>query len=204
MIRTLFFIFLFFYKTVQASFLPDQFHANYVEVTKSLRGKEKLSPERAISYLYPGHLRIDSLPNFIIVVNPEKIWRYTPAFNPKEKGEVRIFKTESNIFVKFFDALKAGLIDNNLYKVSVLKEKADLIFKDEVIKQIGIVEAQLVFDAPITLKETKFKDIKLMNLTYQDGKVVALKFNKVDDQKKMVKNDFIFTIPQNTKVIEEK
>jgi outer membrane lipoprotein-sorting protein len=204
MIKPIFFILFFISITVQASFLPDQFHASYVEVTKSLRGKEKLSPERTISYLYPGHIRIDSLPNFIIVVNPQKIWRYTPAFNPKEQGEVRIFKTESNVFVKFFDALKAGLIDNNLYKVSVLNEKAELSFKEDVIKQIGIVMAQLVFNNPITLQETKFKDLKTMNLTYEDGKVVVLKFNKVDDQKKISKADFIFDIPQNTKEIEEK
>lgn len=184
-----------------ADFLPktfsSQFEQNY---TSSLKGREK-SGKGSIEYKYPGHIRFetDAPSTVTFVSNGKKTWYYRAPFIEGEQGEV----TESsiaegtNIYIKFFDSLNKGLVNNALYSVK-LTNYAELTFSEKLKGELSISEANIYFKDN---KIGKFEDVEKIELVLTDNKKTTIKFLDLKVNPVISEEKFNFSPPKNTKIV---
>ena len=186
--------------TSKKAFLPKSFKATFKQTYRSeLSGTIKSSTGK-IDYLFPGHIRFETKKpdNIIFVSNRYKTWYYTAPFFKGEKGELSIKKASKNILTRFFDALKYGLVTNDLYTVKKIKNKNSylMIFSKQHQKAIGMKQANLSFNSP----KISFNNLFEISLTYLDKKKIRLTLSKVQSNFKFKKGYFSFKSPKNTKI----
>lgn len=181
------------------AFLPPTFSSDFEQVQKSaLSGKEKKSQGR-IEYKFPSHIRFEvQKPDVIIFVsNPEMTWYYTAPFVQGEPGEVTARPTGKLALAKFFDALKKGLVSNELYTVAEKNAKVELVFTPKAAKELGVVKAVL------SLGEKKdFGSLKSMELEKSDKAKVVLNLSNLKLNADIKKERFIFVAPPNTRTAQ--
>jgi outer membrane lipoprotein-sorting protein len=185
-----------------STFLPSSFKAVLEQQHVSeLSGKVKKTPG-VLEYKYPGMLRfeLNDSQKSIFVSNKKKSWYYTPPFKAGEKGNVRVQSSENLFLTRFFDALKKGLTSNKLYDVKKKKSEIEIIFKDNVQNSLGLKKA--IFKNVKNPNGVKsFSELKKMVLVRSDSKEVTLVFKQFDEKAKFKKSHFVFSVPENTKVI---
>jgi outer membrane lipoprotein carrier protein len=191
--------FFFLTQTYAAAFIPESFSASFEQVYKSaLTGKEKRS-KGTMDYKYPGNIKLmtSSPESLTYVSNESSTWYYTPAFIETEPGQVTIQDATKNELTKFLDILRKGLLTNKLYQVSKNKKNDYfLIFSKDIVKELGIAKAKLVFrDA-----KSEFKNLKVVEMTLADKKEKKLELSKIIEGPNFSKNHFVFEVPKNTKV----
>nr|BDT30015.1 outer membrane lipoprotein carrier protein LolA [Bacteriovorax sp. HI3] len=184
-----------------ADFLPQSFTSKFEqEYTSTLKGKTKRG-QGAIEYKYPGQIRFETnTPSTVIFVsNGTKSWYYRAPFIEGEQGEVTeaTSKEGSNIYIRFFDSLKNGLVSNDLYDVKK-GEPATIIFKAKTSKELGIKESVIYFK---TKGSQKFEDVDTIELVFPDGKRSKLKFVDLKVNQGPGADRFNFTPPANTKKV---
>lgn len=188
----------------QAGFLPNSFRANFEQrFISTITGKEKIS-SGSIDYAYPGQIRFEIvLPEkTTFVSNGKKSWYYTAPFDPKEKGEVIVQPSNKLLITKFFDYLKNGLEDNDIYKVTKEKNEYILAFNPKAQKELSIEKARLEVNDKLT-SMNKLSDLKQITLLYKDNKKVKLTFSNLLENVKFEQNYFDYKIPENTKEVQQ-
>lgn len=192
----------FFAVGAHAGFLPNSFRSNFEQkFTSTITGKEKISTG-SIDYAYPGQIRFEivSPDKTIFVSNGKKSWYYTAPFDPKEKGEVIIQPSNKLLITKFFDYLKNGLENNEIYTVAKEKNEYVLTFNPKAQKELSIERARLEVNDKLT-SMNKLSDLKQMTLLYKDNKKVKLTFSNLLENVKFEPNYFDYKIPENTKEV---
>lgn len=194
------FVFLFLILSVEAAdFLPKSFSFNFEQkFTSKLSKKEKISTG-TLDYLYPGYVKfeIHSPDKVIFVSNKEKTWYYTAPFIEGEEGELTIRPTDQKMVLgKFFDALEKGLIDNEVYSVSKVKEGNKLLFAPKSQKELGIKEAILSMDN----SKSEFKYVKDVLIHYTDDRKTYFAIKELKIDLGLNKDHFIFHAPPKTKI----
>lgn len=153
-----------------ADFLPQSFSAKFDQEYKSaIKGNVKKGHGQ-VEYKFPGLIRFETLkPTHVLyITNSKKAWYYTYPFMEGEKGELTETSAKEGqvLFTKFFDALKKGLVTNNLYRVEKTPKGQLLVFLDKSKKEIGLRSALIQF----TSGSEEFKNISAMELEFLDGK----------------------------------
>ena len=117
-----------------------------------------------------------------------------------EKGEVKVGDSSKYCYVKLFDALNRGLKSNDLYKVKLNKQTAELDFTTKATAQTQIKKVILSFDKENS-KNLTIKDVKKMEFwDTQKKKPTVFRFKSIDTKAKLDFIDFEFKIPENTNV----
>lgn len=194
-----------FVATVEASFLPESFSADYEEsFLSSVNGKEKKSFGR-IDYKFPRHIRFEvvSPDPTTFVANPKTSWYYRPPFIEGEEGQVTIQKSDDMVLTKFLDALKNGAKTNAAYTVKTKANELTLVFSAPLQKDLQMSQAILVAAGDAT-KAASLGDFKELVLHYKSGKKVRMKFLSFRPGIGFPADHFNFRIPPKTKVIEGK
>jgi outer membrane lipoprotein-sorting protein len=186
---------------LQASktFLPPSFTADLEQSHKSsISGKIKSSKGK-IFFQDPSKLRIEfAEPNqTVFVSNKTKTWYYRAPLIQGEKGELRIEEKGNTELSKFFDLIKKGLGSNDQYDVVGKGKVQTLVFKETTAKQVGFLEAELVFKNE---KDQSFADVESMKIKKLDGQSIDLKFNKLDIGSPLKSDLFQFVVPPNTNI----
>ncbi|MBF0312299.1 MAG: outer membrane lipoprotein carrier protein LolA [Oligoflexia bacterium] len=190
-------------------FLPNTFEAGFEQTFKSVINNKTRSGKGTIAYLYPGHIRFEvtepTSEKSLFISNSNQSWYYTPPFDEAEKGEVIIQKSNRLFVVKFFDSIRSGLKNNSMYTVKKDESQQTpiytLTFSKKSAKEIGVVEAEITFAPNSTTSE--FSKIKSINIKYNDKKNVLLTLNDLHRDVPLTQENFIFSIPANTKVTEQ-
>lgn len=191
--------------SLAASFVPESFSANFEESFVSVAtGKEKKSFGK-IDYKYPGHIRFEkkSPDVSIFVSNPEKSWYYVPPFVKGEKGEVTIQESNKLVLTKFLDALKNGIENSKLFTHQYNNKELTLVFTAAIQKDTHLKEATLIADSEAK-KIKSLKEFDRLQLVYNDGRKVTLKFVDLKEGESFSKSHFEFDIPGNTKITQGK
>ena len=181
-------------------FIPNTFKAYFKQSYKSsLSGKEKVT-KGYIEYFYPGRVRFEvtSPDKTIFVSNPQTTWYYNAPFIDGEPGEVLIKKTGKMVISKFFDVLKAGLKDNEFYKVKNKKNLYEVNFSKSVMSEIGIKKSILSFKENEAVP--KFRNVSYIDLHYTDKRIVKMTFSKIEESLAFAKSRFVFKVPENTQI----
>lgn len=185
---------------VAKDFLPTSFHSQFTqEYTSKVSGK-KITTEGALTYLYPGHIKLDiKTPDPVLyVANPKKSWYYTPPFAKGEPGEVKVSENPDNILNRFFDVLKHGLKDNASYKVAKGKTGGHVLsFAPKAQKELGLKEAVLFFSDE---KNNNFSSLSRLKIKDSEDQVKDFNLTSLDAGAKVSKDSFEFTVPENTRV----
>lgn len=180
-------------------FLPTSFHTEFTqEYTSKVSGK-KVITVGAITYLYPGHLKLDvTKPDPVLyVANPKKSWYYTPPFAEGEPGELKVSDNPDNVLNRFFDVLKNGLKDNADYKVAAGKTGGQVLsFAPKAQKELGLKEAVLFFKSE---GATDFSALTRLKIKDSEDQIKDFTLTKIDESKKITKDLFEFTPPENTR-----
>jgi outer membrane lipoprotein-sorting protein len=181
-----------------ADFLPKAFSSKFEqEYISILKGKTKKGTG-SIEYKYPGQIRFETTtPSSVVFAsNGVKSWYYRAPFIEGEQGEVTesSAKESSTVYIKFFDALKNGLVTNNYYEVKS-GEPATLIFKSSASKELGMKESRLHFKS----KSQNFADLEMIELIFTDGKTSKLRFLDLKINPDLAASRFNFVPPANTK-----
>jgi outer membrane lipoprotein-sorting protein len=184
-------------------FVPDSYSVKFTKRYLSATKKE-ITEKGTFHYLYPNHARLEShvaVPT-IIVVNPQTSWFYQAALKEtKELGLVTVEKAIPMPIMKVLDSMKKGL-DNSAYFTRknvgfniILTSKPDFV-EESHIKQIELKDSFLH-----SLKS--MKDVKILITTDIDGRITTYEFEQFNETK-ITKDYFIFKIPKNTKVVDER
>lgn len=188
-----------FFSAARAEFLPKSFTAQFEqEYVSTLKGKVKKGTG-TIDYQYPGNIRFKTtIPSEILFVsNGVKSWYYRAPFIDGEEGEVTetLAKDGSGIFTKFFDSLKNGMSNNNMYTVSKTEKEYKLIFLEKSVKDTGIKEALLKFQKNIL----EFSNLQSIELIFPDAKRSTIKLKNIKINPDLDAKNFQFVIPPKTK-----
>lgn len=182
---------------VHAEFLPASFSSRFEqEYVSTLKGKVKKGSGQ-IDYKYPGQIRFEShSPSTVVFVsNGSKAWYYRAPFIEGEQGEVTETSARegASVYIKFFDALKKGLVSNEFYDV-----KNNVIsFKGKTKSDLGINKAQLTFKN----NGSTFESLEVIELTFADNKQSKIKFIDLKTNVSLPADKFNFTPPANTKKV---
>ncbi len=178
-------------------FIPRSFSTNYKQVVKNqLTGTPKVS-NGTFDYEYPGKLRLvqggsDAL---VYVTNEKTTWIKRDGFMPEDPAEIIIHKGSDKGLSNFFDLLKHGLKTNKSYKVKDSKEYSVLVYSEDAIKQLGVIETKLSFNGT-----KEFANITQIQINYADGKVVNLELSDIKSVKSFPKKHFILEVPKGANV----
>jgi outer membrane lipoprotein carrier protein len=179
-------------------FLPKTFKAKFTQQYKSsLTGKTR-EGKGIIEYRYPGHIRFETegKDSLIFVSNPMKTWYYTGPAIAGEPGQMRVENTNNRALSRFFDALKEGLKNNSIYTVEKMSDQsAVLVFSKKEATELGILKAALKFT-----KESTFSEIKAVEITYSDNKVVTMLFDSLELNGNLPIERFVFVPPKETRI----
>lgn len=181
--------------TAFGEFLPPSFSSRFEqEYISTLKGKLKKG-QGTIDYKYPGQIRFETnTPSTVVFVsNGAKAWYYRAPFIEGEQGEVTETSASegASVYIKFFDALKKGLSNNDYYDV---KDNL-LLFKSKAKSELGIIKAKLVFKG----KAANFENLEIIDLTFTDGKNSKIKFIDLKTNVAFSADKFNFVAPANTK-----
>lgn len=183
--------------------MPNSFSAKFVQkVVSEISGKE-IQSQGSIDYLYPGRIRFEVKEGgaSLFVSNKKMSWYYTPPFIDGEKGQVQIQSSDNLFLSKFFDSLKNGLKNNELYSVNKKKNQIEIIFNKNISQSVGLKKATFP-EVKDTSKVKTLDELKVMILTKNDNKKVTLEFSDFKKDVSFHDSFFIFTPDKNTSVIE--
>jgi len=181
-------------------FLPRSFRAEFEKQEKSSLTNKIRITKGVMDYKNPGKFKIELKGDnpVIFVENSKKYWYYVPPAFEGEKGELKISNSGKQSITKFFDSLRNGLKSNKIYKVQKNKEGVFIIsFLKEAPDNLGIKKVLLSFSG----KSIMFKDLRKMEIFYQDKKSVLFVFKNFLINKKFNPTHFIFKKPLNTNVV---
>lgn len=202
--KSLFFLLLI--TSVQAAFVPKSFQAKFIQKEVSITFNKERITNGHISYKFPGHLRFELIdePKTQYVSNKTKSWYYQPPMQGIKgaKGELRIMtRGQTNYLTRFFDALRKGLVENNIYSVNQKGKNIELVFSKKYQQAMGL--KKVTFPKVGKIKSVKsLKQIKEMILTKTDNKNLTLEFKDYKENISYSKNHFNFKTPENTNVTE--
>jgi outer membrane lipoprotein-sorting protein len=191
-----------------AGFMPKAFKAEYSQIKKSRFKRRVVKPTPvSISYAFPRNIRMhskDKVQDVLYICNQSKTWIYTPPYNKKSKGKLRVGPSSKFCFSKIFDVLNKGLTSNKSYKVKKLKgEKFELVFSPRLVAELNYEKFELSFDQ----MPYNFKAIKVITLFKKknDKKpTLTLIRNKIKFLSGISANTFRFKAPKNTEIIKMK
>lgn len=180
--------------------MPNGFSADFQQIYKSsVSGKIK-KRLGSINYKYPGNIRLEMAPppvKTIFVSNPKESWYYTAPFITGEKGDVIISNSGHKDFVRIFDVLKKGLVDNENYKIIKKKNLVEIIYAKKMQKKLEVSKTVLKFKK---LAKQSFKNIEWIEFFYINKKPVKMIFSKLIINPKFSNNHFHFIVPKNTNI----
>lgn len=185
--------------TVLAGFFPKSFEASFVQIKKSKLTKREKKSNIKIKYLFPGNLYFKDMAEDgdTFVCNKLKTWQYTPPFIEGEEGEVKIGDSKKFCYSKVFDVLNEGLKSNKKYKVSKLSDTAlKLEFSKETQEDLGSLWMNLNFKS----KDQKFSNLKSLDVQLKNDKYPTVFLLETIASKKLDPKNFIFEIPEKTKI----
>lgn len=178
---------------ILAGFFVPNFKATYFQEYKSeLKGK-LIQTKGTIEYSYPSKIKFEQeTPDKLLYIsNPSQSWLYTPPLFDDMEGDLIVDPTGKNYpYAKLFDVLKAGLKDNQYYKVvevDKVKKIYQFTYSDKMKKNLGLAKTILKFR-----KNLNLKDISLLEMVYHDGKKVKLTLEKIDTDIKYPVDHFVF------------
>ena len=180
------------------AFLPKSFRAEYKQTIKKVVSGREQETLGTINYLYPSKIRFEQKrPERIVwVSNSKKSWFYQAPFIKGEPGQLKVIEGGKNVVGDLFDLLKGGLSSNKHYKVSRNKKRVTIKFNPKTKRELEIARARLLFK-----NQEAFKEIDSMEIFQADGKVIRLKFTNIEVDLKYSSKLFVFTPPENTKVV---
>lgn len=206
-----------------AGFIPKAFKGDITQIKKSRRSK-KISTIN-LSYQYPKNIRMHvkgDNTDTTYVCNPDKIWQYTPPFDPtdkKAKGNVIESTSGRYCLSKVFDFLSPGLKKNKYY--NIVKEnyyEYRLEFNQQVQSEIKYQQAKIFFKPlPLSLvnlnnvlaksidgkKTYKLNLKKRKKLKKMIGNIIDKKFATTQDMKLKKVDAYIYEIELGKKLIDE-
>lgn len=188
-----------------ANFLPASFSAEYEEsVISSATGKEKKSFGR-IDYKYPRHIwfEVVSPDPKTFVSNPTTSWDYSPPFIETEQAQVKILKSNDLPIGKFLDSLKNGAKSNSSYSAKTEGDKLILTFTPKLQKELQMNRAILIAAGDAS-KVTSLSDFKELQIEYKNKNKTKMKFLSFKPNVNFSADHFVFKIPANTKVIDQR
>jgi len=184
-----------------AEFMPKNFQLEFEQIFKSLLNGQEKKSKGQLAYLFPSHIKLEigeKSDLTILVVNSEKMWFYRAPL-PGDKGEVIERLVTKTGLVRFFDVLKKGLVSNTFYTVQKVQDKFQLNFTANVSRETELKSAVLKFKN----KNALFQDLQEIDLEYVSGKKVKMVAVSMKSNINLSSRDFIFTPPENTKIIKE-
>lgn len=186
-------------------FLPASFSAEYEEsVISSATGKEKKSFGR-IDYKYPRHIwfEVVSPDPKTFISNPTTSWDYSPPFIETEQAQVKILKSKDLPIGRFLDSLKNGAKSNSSYSAKTEGDKLILTFTPKLQKELQMNRAILIAPGEAS-KTTSLSDFKELQIEYKNKNKTKMKFLSFKPNVKFESDHFVFKIPSNTKVIDQR
>jgi outer membrane lipoprotein-sorting protein len=191
-----FFVFIFLSKNIYADFLPSSFSANFVQSYFSSIKSEVKSGDGKIDYQYPGKIRFETFkPTHVLFIsNGQKSWYYTFPFIDGEEGELTESngKDSSGFITKFFDSLKFGLKNNELYNVVKKDSSVLILFKDKAIKELKIKEASIKFKT----SNLEFLSLDSITLVFLDDKKSTISLKEMTSKTNFDVKKFEFSRPK--------
>jgi len=177
------------------SFLPASFKVDFLQSFKSsLTGRENKSTGK-LEYKFPSRVRfkVEGRQPSLFVSNPSKSWLYSPPFDPSEKGEVVEQSSENLYLPRFFDSLKNGLKNNQLYSVKKMDNFYLLDFSKDFSKKLGMKTTKLYFKDG-KASESQLKNIEKIVFTNKDKKDVVLTFSNFSEAVSFSDDHFVFEL----------
>lgn len=203
------------------SFLPDNFSVEIEQVYKRFgKGKEVRVPF-LLEYSFPAKMKYFNQKNkSLFVSNEGKSWYYMPSFIKTRPGTVKVNSGESFRLVGLFDSLRAGLTSNKTYEVKKLSDSKYLLtFSESAQKDFNVKDATLfvssrALEAMRNSRNQKMpqlskakddfslEDLDKLTIQYKDKKKLTLEFKNFEKSVSFSSEHFVFSIPENTKVIK--
>lgn len=194
------FLFLFTASGVYGSFLPKSFDAKFLDV----RGQKEIPV--VIKYQFPSNIyyEVKGDAPLLYVCNAKKTWKYTPPFIEGEKGELAIGDSGQFCYSKIFDSLSKGLESNELYSVEKKGQSATFAFKEKAKKQLSLEKIEIAFNEKISEKTGLGEAKELRLFLVNKPEPVNLRLVEFEKAPKLEKDQFSFSAPKNTNVIQMK
>lgn len=180
------------------AFLPKSFEAQIEQEQKSSLSQTVRKSQGQMFYRYPAQMRLEikGSDEVIFVTNGKRTWYYTGPFVEEEPGELTISDDGPNVMTKFFDSFSQGLVSNELYKVEKTPKKANVVFSEQMVKDLGIKSAEFLFKD----ESYQFSKLDRINLLQEDGREIGISLKKLETDKTIDPSTFTFVAPANTKI----